>query len=67
MRLEFSENSRRLLRNSLTVEMRDFPLKFADAGGLERAAAARFNRSFTMTGRNGALSRRIRGPRLALV
>jgi hypothetical protein len=67
MKFEFSENSNRLLRNSLTVEMRDFLRKIADAGGPERAAAARFNLAFTMTGRNGALSRRISSPRLALV
>jgi hypothetical protein len=67
MKFEFSENSNRLLRNSLTVEKRDFPREIADTGGPERAAATNFNRAFTMTGRNGALSRRIRRSRLALV
>jgi hypothetical protein len=67
MRREFSENSNRLLRNSLTVEMRDFPGKIAGAGGPERAAAVRFNRAFTMTGSHGASTRRNSAPRLALV
>jgi hypothetical protein len=67
MRREFSENSRRLLRNSLTVEMRGFAGKTADAGGPERATGARLNRAFTMTGAPGALMRRICGRRLALV
>jgi hypothetical protein len=51
----------------LTLEMRDFTGKIAGAGGPERAAGADFNRSFTMTGRNAALSRRNSMLRLALV
>jgi hypothetical protein len=51
----------------LTVEMRDFPREFADAGGPERAPAARFNPAFTMTGARRAPVRPIRGRRLALV
>jgi hypothetical protein len=49
------------------VEMRGFPRKTDDPGQSKRAATARFNRAFTMTGRNGALTWCICAPRLALV
>jgi hypothetical protein len=67
MSRKFSENSRRLLRNSLTVEMRDFAGKIADAGAPQRATGARFNPAFTMTGVHGAWSLWFSVLRLALV
>jgi hypothetical protein len=65
MQLEFSENSNRLLRNSLTVEMHDFTWEFPAARRSGTGAAAHFNQTFTMTGvRNGSMQRP-RRPRLA--
>jgi hypothetical protein len=65
MQLEFSENLNRLLRNSLTVEMRDFTRKIAFAGKAGWAARARFNQTFTMTGGRHAPAPWPRPPRLA--
>jgi hypothetical protein len=63
MRGEFSENSNRLLKDSLTLESLDFMREIAvpERGGC--AAAARFNPLFTMTARRGGAPRqRMRRP-----
>jgi hypothetical protein len=65
MQLEFSENSNRLLRNSLTVEMRDFTRKIAATRPAEQAAPAHFNQTFTMTGVRNVPVQRTCPPRLA--
>jgi hypothetical protein len=63
MRGEFSENSNRLLKDSLTMESLGFMREIAvpERGGL--AATVRLNSMFTMTARrNGATRQRMRRP-----
>jgi hypothetical protein len=50
---EFSENSKRLLKDSLTLEIPSFPGRFAVPEWGERAEAAELNPAFTMTARRG--------------
>jgi hypothetical protein len=50
MRFEFSKNLNRLLRNSLTVEMPDFPQQIAIRERVRMPASSHINRVFTMTG-----------------
>jgi hypothetical protein len=57
MRREFSENSNRLLKDSLTLETRDSTGKIAVPERGDHAAMARFNALFTMTGPGGGVTR----------
>jgi hypothetical protein len=67
MRREFSENSKHLLKDSLTLETPYFSRVFAVPEWGECAHVAIFNRLFTMTARCGIPTPVARGCALALV
>jgi hypothetical protein len=67
MRCEFSENSKHLLKDSLTLETPEFSRVLAVPEWGECARMAIFNRLFTMTARCGILMPVECGCALALV
>jgi hypothetical protein len=57
MQREFSENSNRLLKDSLTLETHDSTGKIAVPERGDHAAMARFNALFTMNRARGGVKR----------